>query len=310
MRVLFTETDSRVIAALPSLAREGVHVSLLDQAGPARQLAQQLDVSLRGVDLIDTIPDRGALANNLARKRGSELWLAEKLLERPVYAGLAMLAANRVDAVVAGVTSHTADVLVACEMCLGFAPGTTVASGAFVIDTHERGTLIFADCAVNPDPTAEQLARIAITTAQTAADLLCADPRVAMLSFSTHGSAHHPRVAKVAQATELARALKPDLAIEGEIQADVALDPIAAAYKSGPDPEMVAGVANVLVFPDLDSGNIAYKLVRTLARANAYGALLQGYARPVAKLSRGVTSAEIVGTVRLMMRQRTGVLAA
>lgn len=310
MRVLFTETDARVIAALPGLAREGIHVSLLEQQAQVARLADQLDVSLQAVDVIEQLPERETLAKSLALRRGTELWLADKLLDRPIYAGLSLLAANRVDAVVAGVTSHTADVLIACEMTLGFARDATFASSAFILDVHDRGRLVFADCAVTPDPTAEQLAQIAIGAADTAAELLCVEPRVAMLSFSTHGSAHHPRVTKVARATELVRQARPALAIEGELQADAALDPIAAAYKSAPDPQMVAGTANVLVFPDLDAANIGYKLVRTLAKARAYGAFLLGYSRPVAKLSRGVTAEEIVGTVRMLSRQRTGVLAA
>jgi phosphate acetyltransferase len=201
------------------------------------------------------------------------------------------------------VTSHTADVLIACEMCLGLADPARAASSAFVLDVPARAgvparRLVFADCAVNPSPTAEQLADIAIQTADTARALLTEPPRVAMLSFSTHGSASHPDVEKVARATALARARRPELALDGELQADAALDPTAAAHKQAEGD--VVGRANVLVFPDLDAANIGYKLVRSLAGAPAYGVFLQGYTRPVAKLSRGSTAAELAGTARIL----------
>jgi phosphate acetyltransferase len=163
---------------------------------------------------------------------------------------------------------------------------------------------VFADCAVNPSPTPEQLASIAIASATTAHELLQVVPRVAMLSFSTHGSATHPDVDRVVQATLLVRTRRPELHIEGELQADAALDPAVATVKLEGAIPSVAGRANVLVFPDLDAANIGYKLVRTLAPANAYGVFLQGYGETVVKLSRGSTVDEIVGTC-LLLRARS-----
>ena len=288
-RVLFADVeDERVARALRELSSSNDVDAILPSAMDATSLAR--------------------LAMRLAERTGLPESAARRLLARPVNLALARLADGEADALVVGVGAHTADVLIACEMMLGRAHGIATASSAFVLDVPSlegapARRLLFADCAVNPSPTSEQLADIAIASADAAKHLLEAEPRVAMLSFSTYGSAVHPDVDRVRAATELARKRRPDLSIDGEIQADAALDGDVAKHKMA-DAKGVAGNANVLVFPDLDAANIAYKLVRSLAHARAYGAFLHGYGGKVAKLSRGATAAEIAATARLLAKDR------
>ena len=299
-RVLFADgQDDRVLAAVVELGRRDVRPVVFDDPQRTLATATRLGLSLEGIEVLDTLPERAAVATKIAAQRGVEPWLVDRLLDRPIYGALAMLATGAVDALVAGATSHTSDVLVACEMCLGFRAGSTTPSSTFVMDIPGLSRLVFADCAVNPEPTFEQLAEIAIAAADTAPVVLGEPARVAMLSFSTHGSAHHPAVDKIAKATALVRERRPDIVIDGELQADAALDPASAARKL--DDGAVAGNANVLVFPDLGAGNIGYKLVRSLAKAKAYGALLHGYTKPVVKLSRGATTDEIIGSAKALV---------
>lgn len=246
----------------------------------------------------------------LRKKKGVTLQDARYTVKNPLYLGCLLIKAGDADAMVAGALSPTSSVLRAAFQVLKTKPGISVVSGAFImllpedVKYGENHMLVFADCAVVPDPNKEELAQIAISTAETTRNIAGLDPVVAMLSFSTRGSASHERVDKVREAAEIVRQLKPDLKIDGELQADAAIVESVAALKA-PD-SSVAGHANTLIFPSLETGNIAYKLVQRLSGAGAVGPILQGLAAPVNDLSRGATVDDIVNTIIVTCNQAIG----
>lgn len=285
-------SESRIAEAAARLSAEGLARVLL------------IGGTASGCETLDPATDarRETLAALVARQRSRMTpAMARRLLDRPACFAGALVAAGEADAMVAGAATPTRRVIEAGLLTVGPAPGVETPSSFFLMALSGR-TLLFADCALTVAPTAAQLADIAVASARSGTALL-GEARTALLSFSTHGSGAGPEVARVREAVALARARAPDLAIDGPLQADAALDEAVARRKgaAGPGGGSVAGRANVLVFPSLEAGNIGYKLVQQLAGARAIGPVLQGFARPVSDLSRGASVDEIVATAVLTL---------
>ena len=243
---------------------------------------------------------------HLRQKKGMTPAKADVVVEDPLFLACLMIKSGDADGEIAGAQNTTGDVLRPALQIIKTAPGMRCVSGAYLMFLKDKtyghdGILLFADCAVMPNPTAEELASIAVETANTAKDIVGADPHVAMLSFSTFGSAKHEMVEKVAEATRLAKEMAPEFNIDGEMQLDAALVDVVAKLKA-PN-STVAGKANVLVFPSLEAGNIAYKLVQRLAGAGAIGPILQGMGAPVNDLSRGCSVEDIYNMVAVSANQ-------
>jgi len=312
LSVVFPEgRDERIIQAARRLKDENIAVPVV--LGKPGQIEAAIEKAGTGLDGITTINPRESdklevYAEKYSRRRADiSVAVARRIVAKPLcYAGM-MAACGDADAVVGGVAGATATLIQAGILTIGLAPGIKTPSSFFLMVIPEflgqkNKAIIYADCAVNVDPTAEQLADIALASAASARKILDQEPRVALLSFSTKGSASGPTVEKVREALKIARARQPGLAIDGEFQADSAIVPAVAAKKVK-DESAVAGKANVLIFPDLNSGNIAYKLTQYMAGAKAIGPFLQGFAKPITDLSRGASVDDIVSATVLTLAQ-------
>ena len=316
-RIVFPEgTEERTIKAADIILGEGF-ADIILLGNPVEIEAQANKYGLRNIARAEIVDPE----NNSNREKYIELMLqiraskgltreqAEKLIKDPLYFGTLMVKAGDADGELAGALNATGDVLRPAFQYVKTIPGVKVVSGAilmFIPDTQfgENGLIVFADVAVHPDPTAEELAQIAVMTGRTTRAIAGFEPRIAMLSFSTKGSARHEMVDKVVEATRLTKEMDPTLAIDGELQADAAIIPGIGAQKAPGSP--IAGKANVLIFPTLEVGNIGYKLVQRMAHAEAIGPILQGMAAPINDLSRGCSVSDIVAMTAITACQAQG----
>ena len=307
--VLPESDDKRTITAAAKILEEGTaNLILIGNEAKIKEEASALNADVNGVTFVDpeTDPEFGHYAEalyELRKHKGMTLEKAQETLKNDfITYGVMMVKENKADGLVAGACHATADTLRPALQILKTAPGTELVSGFFIMDVPnceygDNGTFLFADCGLNQDPTSEELAAIADSSSKSFRALVGDEPVIAMLSHSTKGSAKHALVDKVTEATRIAKEKYPELNLDGELQLDAAIVPAIGESKA--KGSKVAGHANVLIFPNLDCGNIGYKLVQRLAKAEAYGPMLQGISRPVNDLSRGCSAEDIVGVVAL-----------
>ena len=312
-RVVLAEgADARMIrAAVVATEQRLAQVILLGRPAGISRVARLEERKLSGIEIVDPetsplLPQLAAVYREGERGRTASEEEAEALLRQPAYFAAMLVRTRMADGMVAGAVSTSADTVRAALTVIGPAPGRRLISSFFLMALPHpapNGTsvLFYADCGVVPRPSPEELADIAVLTADRFRAITGQEPRVALLSYSTKGSATHPSVDRVVEAVARARALAPDLALDGELQADAALVP-AVGRRKAPDSK-VAGEANVLIFPDLNSGNIAYKLTERLAGARAIGPILMGTAQPVSDLSRGCTAEDILDAIAITVLQ-------
>ncbi len=304
--VLAEGEELRTVQAAAQVLKEGyANIILLGNKDKIQSVSEGLDIS--GATIID--PYTSELAPEFAEKlyelrkmKGMTIEKAEKTIKDVLYFGCMLVKTGRADGMVAGAVHATADVMRSSLQVIKTAPGTKVVSAFFLMmvpdcEYGDNGTFVFADCGLNEYPDPDKLAEIAAASAKTYRSLVGGEPRVAMLSYSTYGSAKSEQVDIVKEATEKAKKLVPDVMLDGELQLDAAIVPSVGKLKA-PD-SSVAGKANVLIFPNLDAGNIGYKLVQRLAKAEAYGPMTQGMAKPVNDLSRGCSAEDIAGVVAI-----------
>ncbi|MBP1675962.1 MAG: phosphotransacetylase [Bacteroidetes bacterium] len=316
-RIVLPEgTEIRTLKAADIILKEKAAKLILigDEAEIAKLAAENNLTNIKDATIVNpaTDPKMETYANllyDIRKSKGMTPEQALALAKDPLYLGCLMIKNGDADGELAGAQNTTGNVLRPAFQIIKTKPGISVVSGALLMFTPtkqygEEGLLIFADCAVNPNPNAKELAEIAVSTADTARVIAGFEPKVAMLSFSTKGSAKHELVDKVVEATRLAKEMRPDLLIEGELQADAALVPSVGQSKA--PGSAIAGHANVLVFPDLQAGNIGYKMVERFSGAQAVGPILQGIAAPINDLSRGCSVDDIVRMITITANQAMG----
>jgi len=311
--VLPEATELRTLRAANQIIKEGIaKLILIGNKNTINELAQQESLAyINNAEIVDPetdarMSDYSKLLYEIRKSKGLTVEEAEKLAKNPLYLACLMIKNGDADGELAGAQNTTGDVLRPAFQIVKTRPGISVVSGAFLMFTPttqygSNGLIVFADCAVNPNPSSKELAEIAVSSAETMKAMAGVEPKVAMLSFSSKGSAKHELVDKVVEATKIAQTINPDLQIDGELQADAALVPEVG--KSKAPGSNIAGNANVLVFPDLQSGNIGYKLVERISSSKAIGPILQGMAAPINDLSRGCSVEDIVNMVAITANQ-------